>query len=69
VVQHEKTGLVVPPANPEALASAILRLKNNPEEARRFGAAGRRHLETHFSIDRISKQLLVLYQKLLESSR
>jgi rhamnosyl/mannosyltransferase len=66
VVQHEQTGLVVPPADPEALASAILRLKNNPEEARRFGAAGRQRLESHFSIDRVSEQLLALYHQLLE---
>jgi glycosyltransferase involved in cell wall biosynthesis len=47
-VHHEETGLLVPAADPAALAAAIERLLANPNECRRFGAAGRKlMLELH----------------------
>jgi len=36
-----ETGLLVPPRNPQALAAALARCLRQPDEARRFGAAGR----------------------------
>jgi glycosyltransferase involved in cell wall biosynthesis len=41
-VEHETTALVVPCGDAGALASAIRRLLDNPEEAARLGAAARR---------------------------
>jgi phosphatidyl-myo-inositol dimannoside synthase len=40
-VVHERTGLLVDPTSPEAVAEAVLRLLRNPAEAARIGAAGR----------------------------
>jgi glycosyltransferase involved in cell wall biosynthesis len=37
VVEHERSGLVVPPADAEALALSIIRLIDDPELARRLG--------------------------------
>jgi glycosyltransferase involved in cell wall biosynthesis len=42
VVRHERTGLLVAPRDPRALADAILRLIADRELGRRLGAAGRR---------------------------
>ncbi len=39
VVQHERTGLVVPVQQPRALADAVIRLLANPVEAASWGAA------------------------------
>ncbi|MEK6274458.1 MAG: glycosyltransferase family 4 protein [Actinomycetota bacterium] len=53
-VIHERTGLTVPPADPEALATAMLRLLEDPGLRARLGTAARvrvseRHLLPHFA--------------------
>ncbi|MDP3645603.1 MAG: glycosyltransferase [bacterium] len=40
-IQNEKTGLVVPPANPHALAEAISRMLEDGEMRKRYGAAAK----------------------------
>jgi glycosyltransferase involved in cell wall biosynthesis len=52
VVVNEKTGLTVPPGNAELLAAALCRLLREAELRRKLGAAGRRWVEEHFSIER-----------------
>lgn len=42
-------GYLIPPADPEALSSAIKTLYDNPKLARQFGEAGRRRVERQFS--------------------
>ena len=49
VVVDGETGVLVPPANPDALATALTRLLNDPATARRMGQAGRRRVEKQFS--------------------
>ncbi len=49
LVLHEKTGLLVPPEDPEAMAEALLTMLRDPERARRLGAAGRERAATEFS--------------------
>jgi glycosyltransferase involved in cell wall biosynthesis len=45
VIEHERTGLLVPPARPDLLAAALLRLLTDPKLGARLGAAGRRRVE------------------------
>jgi starch synthase len=61
VVEDGKTGLLVPPAQPEALAEAITRVLANPELARRMGQAGRRRVEAHFSWTSIAERTEQVY--------
>lgn len=49
VVEDGKTGLLVPPAKPEALAQALTRVLENPELGARMGRAGRKRVEEKFS--------------------
>jgi alpha-maltose-1-phosphate synthase len=49
VVVDGETGILVPPANPDALVTALTRLLNDPEARRRMGQAGRRRVEAQFS--------------------
>ena len=65
VIRHEETGLLVPPADPEALARSIGRLLDDPALARRLGEAGRRHVDKSFSWDPIVDRLISLYQRLV----
>jgi len=62
-VRHEETGLLVPPADPAALAAAIERLLANREEGRRFGAAGRKLMLERFTLARTGADLAALYER------
>lgn len=47
LIVHEKTGLLVPPANPEKLAAALERVISDPDLRQQFGQAGREHVCNH----------------------
>jgi glycosyltransferase involved in cell wall biosynthesis len=50
-VQHEVTGLVVPPDDPDALADALVRLLRDRPLGERLGEQGRRHVSERFTLD------------------
>jgi glycosyltransferase involved in cell wall biosynthesis len=62
VVESAGCGLFAPPGEPAALAEAIRELAADPPAGRRMGLAGRRHLEEHFSREKIGEQLLRLLE-------
>jgi len=62
-VRHEETGLLVPPADPPALAAAIERLLADREEATRFGRAGRALMLERFTLARTGEDLAALYAR------
>jgi len=66
VNQHGITGLVAPPNDPAALAAAVRRLLDNPEERRRMGEAGRQRAEGEFSIDAMLDHMLAFYREALQ---
>jgi len=61
VVENGKTGLLVPPARPDALAEALNRVLANPEVARAMGQAGRQRVEAHFSWASIAERTEQVY--------
>jgi rhamnosyl/mannosyltransferase len=65
VNQHEVTGLVVKPADPESLAQAMRRLFADAELRSRFGIAGRRRAEELFSREVMVRDSLALYEQIL----
>jgi glycosyltransferase involved in cell wall biosynthesis len=50
-VRHGETGLLVPPAQSDALADAVIRLLTDPAMARRFGQSGRRRVLAEFGLE------------------
>lgn len=66
VNQHEKTGLVVLPEDPVALAAAIERLAGNSDERGRFGQAGLRRAQEEFDLEKMLKRTEVLYGEVME---
>jgi rhamnosyl/mannosyltransferase len=66
VNRHEETGLVVPPADPAALAAAMQRLWDNPELARRMGEAARRRFDAEFTAARMAERYAALYRRVLD---
>ncbi|MCI0370923.1 MAG: glycosyltransferase [candidate division NC10 bacterium] len=69
IVLHDETGLLVPPAQPKALAEAVLALLEDPGRAARLAAAGRRRAETEFSLSRHVEAVEALYRELLGADR
>ncbi len=65
-VQHGHSGLIVPPEDPHALATAILRLLEDPATRSRMGAAGRELVLQKFTIHAMMTHTTQLYQKLLD---
>lgn len=69
IVLHGETGLLVPPAEPKALAEAVTSLLEDPGRAARLGAAGRRRAEREFNLARHVEAVEHLYEELLETGR
>src|SRR5262249_17438490 len=57
-----------PPGNVAALAAAITRLANDPEERRRVGKNARQTACSQFNRDRIAPQLLAFYRRFVTSA-
>ncbi|MHC5612237.1 MAG: glycosyltransferase family 4 protein [Nostoc sp.] len=63
-VVDEKTGLLAPPQDVDAFASAIDRILLNPEWRDELGKAGRKRVESKFSWHGVAIQLTELYTQL-----
>jgi glycosyltransferase involved in cell wall biosynthesis len=61
-VIHERTGLLIDGTAPQAVASALQRLINNPEFAQRMAARGKRHVEKNFSMARMCRAYRKLFR-------
>jgi glycosyltransferase involved in cell wall biosynthesis len=60
-----KTGYLVPPDDPEALAEKILILMEDPELRRRMGEAGTERIRTNFDFQRMVERLETIYREVL----
>jgi glycosyltransferase involved in cell wall biosynthesis len=65
VVLEGKTGLLVKPESPSALAQALHRLALHPEERRRMGKEARAWVLNHFTVDRMVESFQAEYERLL----
>jgi len=64
-VVHEETGLLVPPNDPEALASAVSVLLGDSDRAAAMGEAGRKQVGEEFSVQRMVEGNLDVYRELV----
>jgi len=69
LVREADAGIVVAPEDPEALAAAIRLLTNDPAEATRLGANGRRFVETHLTWAALTASWLAELDDLLGQDR
>ncbi|MBI3988696.1 MAG: glycosyltransferase [candidate division NC10 bacterium] len=65
VIVHRKTGLLVPPKDPQALADAIIELLDDPQLALEMGRAGRERVTKEFGLDRMIREMEGLYEELI----
>lgn len=63
-VEGECTGFVVEARNPESLANSLLALSLSPDLCLRFGLAGRKRVEQHFTLAQCAKGYMEFYQLL-----
>jgi len=66
VVADGVSGLLVPPASPDALADALIRLARSPSLRQRFGDAGYEIVAERFSIDAQVHRIQALYDEELQ---
>ena len=65
VVDDGRTGRLVPPASPEALAAAMLDLQGDPDTSLAMGRAGRARAERHFDV----RRMVATYERLYDDPR
>lgn len=65
VIVDGKTGVLVRPKDPRALAEAVGRMIENPARARAMGEAGRAHVQTSFDEVLVVERLINFYQEVL----
>ena len=63
-IDHEQTGLLVPPDDAAALARALSGLLADPDRAEAMGAAGRKRVEESFNWQRASEHISALFSRL-----
>ena len=67
-IAHEENGLLVDPDSVDEIAYAITQLLENPEEAHRLGANGRRRVENEFTWKASAAALLSVTRDVLEQT-
>jgi glycosyltransferase involved in cell wall biosynthesis len=62
VIRDDRTGVLVPAADPELLAAAIIELLGDPAKRERLGSAARQLVEDEFSAERMTDDYLRVYE-------
>jgi glycosyltransferase involved in cell wall biosynthesis/peptidoglycan/xylan/chitin deacetylase (PgdA/CDA1 family) len=66
VVLDRKTGYLIPPDDPEALAECILGLIADPALRARMGAASRDHVLQEFSVEKMTSKVVAAYRQAMD---
>jgi glycosyltransferase involved in cell wall biosynthesis len=64
-VEERRTGFLVPPADPEAMAERLGLLARDAALRRKMGEAGRERLEKRFGLDEMVDRLVEVYSGIL----
>ncbi len=65
IIDNRRTGVLVPPRNPEALVQAIDQLYCDPELRKSLSTAGRDSAFAKFATDRLSDEVVQIYEHLV----
>ena len=63
LIDHGTSGLLVPPDNPEALASAIIRVLDDPDQAAELGRHAQEAMRARFNLEVEADLLTSLYRR------
>lgn len=67
IVLNNETGLLATPKDPVDLADKIAMLLDSPEKAQRFGVNGRDRIKQDFNLEKMTSNMIQLYQKILRN--
>src|SRR6266699_1320057 len=67
ILEHERTGLLFPPRDVEALARAVLQFVENPAQRRDIGAAAVEEVHREWLWRRIVEKMRCVYQEIMSS--
>ena len=59
-------GMLVPPADSQALASAVIHLIDHPDHARNLGEAGYKSLQEHFTWKAAAEKTVDVYREVMD---
>jgi glycosyltransferase involved in cell wall biosynthesis len=65
IVEHGRHALLVAPRDPEALATALARVLDDPKLAERLSEAARQHACAEYAPDRLADRVSALYREVL----
>lgn len=68
-VQHDRSGIIVPPAHPQAIASALGRLAESASFRSQIGAAARERIVENYSMGKMTAQTLALYRECVRETQ
>lgn len=69
VVDDGRTGLLVPPRDPSAIAGKVLDLMSTPDRARSMGETARSRIVPGYGLERMVVRIEALYEELLQEKR
>lgn len=69
IIEGDKTGLLVPPRDPEALEGAIRRILHDPAWAAQMGRAGRARVAARFTVGRMIHETVTVLEDTLAPVR
>lgn len=69
IIQDGRNGLLVPPRNPQALATAIQSLLRDPVRAARIGKAGRQDVAAHFTAGKMIDDTVRVFEEAIPALR
>jgi glycosyltransferase involved in cell wall biosynthesis len=68
-IDDGRTGVLVPPGDPDALAAAIRSLLADPERCTRMGTAASEDIRTNFTWERTARRTIEVYDEVLSQRR
>jgi len=67
IIEHEKTGLLVLPKDPEGMAQAVTRLLQDRRFAQEITKQAKKKLMGNYTLEHMAKKTLAVYKELLKS--
>ncbi len=69
LVEHDRSGLLVEPGDPDAIARSVVAVLTDGESARSRAERARHFAERHLSLDAKMEETVALYERLAQSKR
>jgi len=63
LINPQETGILIEPRNTQALVKALRPLLQSPQESERLGENARKEVLEHFTMERMAREVWLLYQK------